>query len=66
MRSDDPLDLLALISAMIMATDPSRSDPFARLGSAVQLGVLVDSFIGTPYAETTAALTALRALLPMR
>jgi hypothetical protein len=27
------------------------------------LGALVDSFIGTPYAETTAALTALRALI---
>lgn len=70
MRSEDPLDLLAIVSGLLEATDPRRLDPFARAGDDTEnaptpsIGDLVESLIGTAYAETTAALTALRALTP--
>lgn len=43
-------------------TDPRNRDPFAPNEGRVGLADLVESFIETPYAETTAALTVIRAL----
>lgn len=62
MRSDNPLDLLTFVSSLLEVTDPRSRDPFARNEQRTSLVELVETFIGTPYAETTAALTALRAL----
>ncbi|MDQ3484483.1 MAG: hypothetical protein M3445_03600 [Actinomycetota bacterium] len=63
LRSDGPLDLLAVVSGLLEVTDPRSRDPFARDEQRVSLGDLVESLRGTPYAETTAALTAIRALV---
>lgn len=62
LRSGEPLDLLAVVSGLIEVTDARSRDPFARDEQRATLADLVESFVGTPYAETTAALTALRAL----
>ncbi len=63
LRSDDPLDLLALVSGFLEITDPRSRDPFTRDEQKLSLADLVESLIGTPFAETTAALTALRAIV---
>ena len=63
LRSDEPLDLLAIVSGFLEVTDPRRRDPFARDEPTASRADLVESFLGTPYAETTAALTALGALV---
>jgi hypothetical protein len=62
LRSGEPLDLLAIVSGFLEVTDPRRRDPIAPDEQRTSLAELVESFVGTPYAETTAALTALRAL----
>jgi hypothetical protein len=62
LRSGEPLELLAVMSGFLEVTDPRRRDPFAPDEQRASLADLVESFVGTPYAETTAALTALRAL----
>ena len=64
LRSREPLDLLAMMSGFLEVTDPRSRDPFARDEQRPSLGNLVDSFVGTPYAETTAALMGIRALVP--
>jgi hypothetical protein len=64
LRSGEPLGFLAVVSAFLEVTDPRSRDPFARDEGRTGLDDLVESFIGTPYAETTAALTAIRALNP--
>lgn len=63
LRSDEPLDLLAIVSGFLEVTDPRGRDPFAPDEQRTSLAELVESFVGTPYAETTAALTALKALV---
>ncbi len=63
LRSGDPLTLLAIVSGFLEVTDPRRRDPFSRDEQRLSLSDLVESFIGTPYQETTAALTAIRALV---
>ena len=63
LRSDGPLELLAIVSGFLEVTDPRSSDPFASDEGRTTLTDLVESFIGTPYAETTAALTGIRALV---
>lgn len=78
LRSKEPLDFLAVISGFVAVTDPRARDASspnadfhaAGLGQGGQLtnegraglSELVDSFVGTPYAETTAALTVIKAL----
>ncbi|WP_157953108.1 hypothetical protein [Nocardioides allogilvus] len=62
LRSGDPLDLLAVVSGLLEVTDPRNRDPFAVKEQRPGLGDLVESFVGTPYAETTAALFVIRAL----
>jgi hypothetical protein len=64
MRSDEPLDLLSVVSGLLEVTDPRGRDPFDREGQPASLDELVESLVGTSYAETTAALTAMRAMVP--
>ncbi|MBA2715965.1 MAG: hypothetical protein H0U51_02740 [Propionibacteriales bacterium] len=59
LRSGEPLDLLAVVSGFLEVTDPRSRDPLARDEQRLPLAELVESFVGTPYAETTAALRAL-------
>lgn len=61
--SGGPLDLLAIVSGLLEVTDPRSRDPFAADEQRASLADLVASFMGTPYAETTAALTAIKALV---
>lgn len=63
LRSGEPLDLLAIVSGLLEVTDPRSRDPFAPDEQRASRAELVESFVGTPYAETTAALTAIRALV---
>lgn len=63
LRSDHPIDLLAVVSGFLEATDPRNRDPFGREQGHTTLDELLESFIGTPFAETTAALMVLRALV---
>ena len=63
LRSGEPLEFLAEVSGFLEVTDPRNRDPFAQDEGRPGLDDLVGSFIGTPYAETTAALTAIRALV---
>jgi len=63
LRADDALDFLAMVSGFLEVTDPRNRDPFAPSEQRPGLDDLVESFIGTSYAETTAALTAMRVML---
>lgn len=59
LRSAEPMDFLGLISSRIAALErPRRDQPPSELSG------FVESLIGTDLAETTAALTALAALVP--
>ncbi len=64
LRSDTPLDLLAVVSGLVEVTDPRSRDPLHGEAPTVALGSLVDSLLGTPHRETTAALAALQVLAP--
>lgn len=63
LRSDGPIELLSMMSGFVAVTDPRARDPLARDAQALDLGDLVESFVGTSYAETTAALMVIRALV---
>src|SRR5262249_13022667 len=63
LRSNEPLTLLETVSGLLELTDPRRRDPFGRDEPSVELAPLVDSFVDTPYAETTAALTVMSHLV---
>ena len=63
LRSDEPVDLLMTVAGIVEATDPRNRDPFSRQEPGMTLDDLVESFLGTPYAETTAALSVLRILV---
>lgn len=43
-----------MMSGLLEVTDPRSRDPFTGDEQRPQLSDLVDSFAGTPYAETTA------------
>lgn len=64
LRSEHPLDLLTAVSGLLTATDPRGRDPFSDDQPTVTLEDLVDSFVGVDYAETTAALMVIRAMVP--
>jgi hypothetical protein len=51
-----------VVSGLLEVTDPRYRDPFAHDEGRPGLDDLVESFVGTSYAETTAALTVIRAL----
>jgi len=55
-RDDEPLALLGLVSSLMEAARPGES-------STVTLTELIESFIGTPFAETTAVLSVMRHLV---
>ena len=66
LRTGDAADLLSKVSALVEVTTHRRPDPF---GSAPTVGgpslaELVTTFTEHSYAETTAALTAIRLLVP--
>lgn len=64
LRSDDPTATTALVSSLVAATS---EDALAEVGPddvPVTLEALVDSLAGTPFAETTAALHVIAALVP--
>ena len=63
LRSGEPLDLLAIVSGFLEVTDARSQDPFTPDQKRASLAELVESFIESPFAETTAALTAIRALV---
>lgn len=63
LRLGGPLDLLVMVSGLLEVTDPRSGDSFAPDEQRASLADLVESFVGTPYAETTAALTAIKALV---
>jgi hypothetical protein len=62
LRSDDPLELLAHVSGMLTAVDPRSRNPFGHDEPKIGLDDLVESFVGTDFAETTAALTVIGVL----
>lgn len=64
LRSEDPLELLALVSGFLEVTGARGIDQFVEDVDKPSLSDLVDSFIATSYAETTSALMAMRALTP--
>ncbi|GCA99161.1 hypothetical protein [Mycolicibacterium sp. NCC-Tsukiji] len=64
LRSDQPLALLELVSGLVTATDPRARNPWARDDDGPRLDELVESLIGTSFAQTTAALTVVRELVP--
>jgi len=62
LRSEHPLDLLEAVSGLLTVTDPRTRNPFEPDDETlVGLAELVESFVETDYAETTAALTVIRA-----
>ena len=63
LRSDHPLALLELVSGLIAVADPAYSNPMAGKGDGPGLDELVESLIGTSFAQTTAALAVIRALV---
>lgn len=63
LRSGDPMQLLTVAGGMVEISDPRRNGPFGPPTEAPQLVQLVQTFVETPYAETTAVLTALRELV---
>jgi hypothetical protein len=64
LRSPDPLDLLIAVSGLLDITDARSRDPFTTDQPRTDRADLIESFIGTSYAETTAALTVMQAMLP--
>lgn len=62
LRGSEPLDFLAVVSGLLEVTDPRSRDPIASGEERTTLDELVESFVGTSCAETTAALTAIRAM----
>ena len=60
LKSEGPLELLAEVSGLLEVTDPRSRDPFSPEQRRPGIENLVESLVGTPYAETTAALTAIK------
>lgn len=62
LRSDEPIDLLTSVSGMLAATAPRRTGPVERSEEeGPNQSDLIASFLGTSFAETTAALHVIRA-----
>lgn len=53
-----------MVSGLLEVADPRSADPFNPAASRTSLDELVESFVGTSYAETTAALSVMQALVP--
>ncbi len=64
LRSDHPAELLEGVSTLLAVVDPRARNPFdANAEPVITLTDLVDSFVGTDYAETTAALIVIRSMV---
>lgn len=63
LRAEHPHDLLITVSGLLEVTDPRGRDPLGKDERRVIRDELIDSFIGTSYAETTAALTVMKAMV---
>lgn len=63
LRSNEPWDLLLAVSGLMTATDPRMIDPFTPDRPHHGIDVMVESFTEFNFAETTAALTVIRALV---
>ena len=64
LRSDHPVELLETVSTLLTVVDPRTRNPFETDAEpGITLTDLVDSFVGTDYAETTAALTVIRSMV---
>lgn len=61
LRADEPLDLLLNVSGILAALDSRRRGPDSKDEEGPTQADLIASFIDTSYAETTAALTVIRA-----
>jgi hypothetical protein len=64
LRSPDPTATTALVSSLVAATSEEALDEVDPAGEPVTLDAFVDSLVGTSFAETTAALHVVAALLP--
>ncbi|WP_062520197.1 hypothetical protein [Demequina silvatica] len=71
LRADTPIHLIQLVSTIIEVTDPRGSSVDLLGGEVTEPDTdhisrdnLVASFIGTPFAETTALLTVMSQMLP--
>ena len=63
LRAEHPLDLLLAVSGLMTVADPRMRNPLSQEEEpGVTLDILVDSFVEIDYAETTAALSVIRAL----
>lgn len=63
LRSEEPLDLLLTVSTMLHVAGPPSTPLAYDDAPQVDLGALVDSFIGVDYAETTAVLAVMQVLV---
>ena len=63
LRNPDPLSLLVTVSGMLEVTDVRRKPALGERVEASARRELIDSFIGTDYAETTAVLHVIHAFL---
>ena len=73
LRSDDPTAVAVLVSSLLSVTSDWADEPVASLDDffdddddipvAIPVSMLVESFIGISYAETTAALTVMEPML---
>lgn len=63
LRNPDPTSLLMTVSGMIDVTDARRTPALGERVEASAWRDLIDSFIGTDYAETTAVLHVMRVLI---
>lgn len=64
MRMDHPIDLLALVSAMLAALEPRRATPFAQPSTAhVSRADLFASFLDVRLSETSAILSVVAAMV---
>jgi hypothetical protein len=64
LRSGQPVELLEAVSSMLTVVDPRTRNPFeSNAEPGITLTDVVDSFVGTDYAETTAALTVIRSMV---
>lgn len=63
LRHGDPLDLLMLVGALLGAASAAGRHPLQGRREGPTLDDLVESFIGANFAETTACLAVMRALV---
>ncbi|MCX6432263.1 MAG: hypothetical protein NTX29_05570 [Actinobacteria bacterium] len=63
LRDPEPISLLMTVSGLLSVLDERTADPFDRTPGTASVASLVESFIDIEFAETTAALTVMAALV---